>query len=77
MEPATVGGRIAKPAIVELIAATTTKAGLTVRCVLDQNNYPKGVKVSDKLLAALNLKKDAFHPNGITPYDQAKTVPSH
>ena len=49
-------------AIVELVAATTTKAGLTVRCVLDQSSYPKGVKVSDEQLAALNIQKDAFHP---------------
>lgn len=33
--------------IVQLIAATTTKAGLTVRCELDPNFYPAGVKVSD------------------------------
>ena len=49
-------------AVVELIAATTTKAGLTVRCVLDENSYPKGVKVTDEELAALNIQKDAFHP---------------
>ena len=33
--------------IVELIAATTTDAGLIVRAELDENKYPKGVKVSD------------------------------
>ncbi len=49
-------------AVVELIAATTTKAGLTVRCVLDENSYPRGVKVTDEELAALNIQKDAFHP---------------
>jgi hypothetical protein len=49
-------------AVVELIAATTTKAGLTVRCVLDEDSYPKGVKVSDAEIAALNITKDAFHP---------------
>ena len=48
--------------VVELIAATTTKAGLTVRCVLDENSYPKGVKVTDGELAALNIQKDSFHP---------------
>jgi len=49
-------------AIVELIAATTTQTGLTVRCELDANVYAKGVKVSDAELAALNMKADAFHP---------------
>jgi hypothetical protein len=33
-------------AVVELIASTTTKAGLTVRCELDTQVYPKGIKVS-------------------------------
>jgi len=32
--------------IVQLIAATTTDAGLKVRAELDENKYPKGVKVS-------------------------------
>ena len=49
-------------AIVELIAATTTKTGLTVRCELDENSYAKGVKVSDDEIAALNITPDAFHP---------------
>src|SRR5262249_12500483 len=33
--------------IVKLIAATTTEAGPKVRAGLDENKYPKGVKVSD------------------------------
>jgi hypothetical protein len=37
--------------IVELIAATTTETGLTVRAELDEKNYPKGLKVSDAQLA--------------------------
>jgi hypothetical protein len=49
-------------AIVELIAATTTKTGLKVRCELDTKAYPKGVKVSDAEMATLNIKGDAFHP---------------
>ena len=42
-------------AVVELIANTTTKTGLTVRCELDTNSYPKGIKVSDAEMATLNL----------------------
>jgi transposase len=49
-------------AVVELIAATTTKAGLKVRCELDTQVYPKGIKVSDEEMATLNIKGDAFHP---------------
>jgi hypothetical protein len=47
--------------IVQLIAATTTDSGLTVRAELDQNKYPKGVKVSDAQLAAVKLSPHSFH----------------
>jgi Rhodopirellula transposase DDE domain len=47
--------------IVQLIAATTTEAGLTVRAELDEKKYPKGVKVSDAQLAAVNLTRHSFH----------------
>ena len=50
-------------AVVELIANTTTKTGLTIRCELDTNTYPKGIKVSEEQMAALNLKGDEFHPD--------------
>jgi hypothetical protein len=47
--------------IVNLIAATTTKKGLTVRSRVDERAYPKGRRVSDKQLALLNLHPHAFH----------------
>jgi Rhodopirellula transposase DDE domain len=47
--------------IVQLIAATTTDAGLKVRAELDENKYPKGVKVSDAQLATVNLSCHSFH----------------
>jgi hypothetical protein len=47
--------------IVELIAATTSTAGLTVRCQLDENLYPAGVKISDAEMAALNIQRNDFH----------------
>jgi hypothetical protein len=47
--------------IVQLIAATTTDAGLRVRAELDQNKYPKGIKVTDAELAAVNLSPHSFH----------------
>jgi Rhodopirellula transposase DDE domain len=49
-------------AVVELIAATTTKTGLKVRCELDTKTYAKGIKVTDAQMATLNIKGDAFHP---------------
>jgi hypothetical protein len=47
--------------IVALIAATTTKTGLTVRCKLDKNKYPKGVKISDSEMRAINIEHHEFH----------------
>ena len=47
--------------IVELISATTTKTGLTVRCELDTGQYPKGIVVSDAEIAAINIKRAEFH----------------
>jgi hypothetical protein len=48
-------------AIVQLIAATTTTTGLKVRCKLDQNTYPAGIKVSDAEIDALNISRHVFH----------------
>jgi transposase len=47
--------------IVELIAATTTTKGLTVRSALDENTYEKGRTISDADMATLNVTRDAFH----------------
>ena len=51
-----------RTAVVELIAATTTTTGLTVRCELDTRAYPKGIKVSDAEMATLNISGNTFHP---------------
>jgi transposase len=47
--------------VVELIAATTTRTGLTVHAELDPGAYPLGVKVSDQQLAAVPLAPHDFH----------------
>lgn len=47
--------------IVQLIAATTTDTGLKIRAELDENKYPKGVKISDAQFAAVNLRRHSFH----------------
>ena len=47
--------------IIDLIAATTTTKGLTVRSVLDENTYEKGRTVSDAEMSTVNLRPDAFH----------------
>ena len=49
--------------VVDLIGATTTRTGLTVRAEADSNSYPKGIKISDGAMAAIaaQLKPDTFH----------------
>jgi Rhodopirellula transposase DDE domain len=47
--------------IIELIANTTTQAGLKIRAELDTGQYPAGLSVTDAELAALNLKRADFH----------------
>jgi hypothetical protein len=39
----------------------TREGGLKVRAELDENKYPKGVKVSDLQMAAVNLTRHTFH----------------
>jgi hypothetical protein len=47
--------------IVSLIANTTTDAGLKIKCAVDKNSYEKGIKVTDKEMAGLNLIPDGYH----------------
>jgi Rhodopirellula transposase DDE domain len=49
--------------IVQTIAATTSRAGLTVSAQLDTGLYPTGVKISDQQMAALPLDRHAWHPD--------------
>jgi hypothetical protein len=51
-----------RAAIVELIAATTTKTGLKVESALDTRIYEKGIKVRDAEMKCLDIRGDAFHP---------------
>lgn len=52
---------VSRQAIVSLIGATTSSAGLKVYAELDERSYPRGVKVSDAELASVNLTRDEFH----------------
>jgi transposase len=47
--------------IVNLIASTTTKAGLTVKVRLDINRYQRGIKVSAEELGRIALEPHKFH----------------
>ena len=61
--------------IVQLIASTTTRTGLTVQCRLDQNTYEKGITVSDAQIDRLNITPAQFHGDWnytIAPQNQDK-----
>ncbi len=47
--------------VVQLIGKTTTKTGLRVTAMLDHGEYPKGVRVSDEEMKALNITPSPWH----------------
>jgi hypothetical protein len=47
--------------IVNLIANTTTAAGLVVKAALDTNQYETGIEVSDEELARVKIMPAKFH----------------
>jgi transposase len=47
--------------VINSIAATTTRTGLTVQADLDDGTYPTGVKVSNAQMAALPISRHPFH----------------
>ena len=47
--------------VIELISATTTTTGLTIQADSDLNWYPKGVKITDRQLAAVPISPHDFH----------------
>lgn len=52
---------ISHEVIVNLIANTSTRAGLRVQAELDTRRYESGLKVTDAELATVRIKKDDFH----------------
>jgi len=47
--------------VINSIAATTTRTGLTVQARLDDGTYPTGVKVTNAQMAALPVSRHPFH----------------
>ncbi|MBI5593840.1 MAG: ISAzo13 family transposase [Deltaproteobacteria bacterium] len=47
--------------MVNLIANTTTEAGLTIQAALDLKEYPTGIKVSDNVMKSLSMEENDFH----------------
>jgi hypothetical protein len=48
--------------VLELIKHTTTKAGLKIEAVLDENQYETGKKITDEQIQQLTIQGDEFHP---------------
>jgi hypothetical protein len=44
-----------------LIGSTTTKTGLKITCVEDNNKYELGKTVSDEEFELLNISRASFH----------------
>lgn len=53
---------LTRETVVNLISNTSTKTGLQVRAVIDENEYEKGRNVSDEEILSLNICGDEFHP---------------
>jgi len=47
--------------IVNLIGSTTTTKGLSIRCVIDEKIYEKGIVVTDDEFDSICILNDAFH----------------
>lgn len=52
---------ISHEVMLNLIANTKTKTGLSVKAELDKREYPKGIKVPDVEFATINMVRDDFH----------------
>lgn len=53
---------LTKEMVVNLIGNTRTSKGLQIQAVLDENEYHKGVEVSDDEMESLNICGSDFHP---------------
>jgi hypothetical protein len=52
--------------VVNTIAATTTRTGLSVKAVLDDNTYPTGLRITDAQMRHLldrHIRRHEFHPD--------------
>jgi hypothetical protein len=69
---------VSHQAIVNLIAGTTTKAGLIVKAALDTEPYDTKVKVTDEELSRIRLDPHSFHGDwNYTLSPQRKIRPSY
>jgi hypothetical protein len=47
--------------VINMISATTTKSGLKIRALLDTNDYPTGVKITDRQMKDLQVTPHELH----------------
>lgn len=47
--------------ICNLIANTSTSAGLKIKAEVDRRTYEKGIRITDDAMADLNIKTAEFH----------------
>jgi len=52
---------ISHEVIINLIANTRTKTGLIVKCDIDLNQYPTGIKITKEMMDKLALERENFH----------------
>jgi hypothetical protein len=52
---------ISAAVIVNLIGATRTGKGLSIKCVLDVETYETGIKITDEEFNSINITRDEFH----------------
>ncbi len=52
---------VSRAVIVNLIANTKTRTGLTINAELDVNLYPTGIKVSEEKFSTIRITKEKFH----------------
>ncbi len=52
---------MAHEVVIQTIAATTSRTGLTGQAELDSGEYPTGIRISDDEIAALPIARHRFH----------------
>ena len=53
---------VSRQTVIDLIASTTTRAGLKVYARLDPDTYATKIQVTDDQMRTVNIQTDEFHP---------------
>ncbi|MBI2193940.1 MAG: hypothetical protein HYU36_18340 [Planctomycetes bacterium] len=61
--------------IIKLIAKTTMRPGLEIRCMLDHRVYLKAIKIADEQMAEVNLAPHSYHGDWNYTIDPADGIP--